>query len=89
MKNYLFILFMLSSPLFIFSQNEWNETATFALATNNLDIGTNDPEGNLYASADMEVGLDQNNKRLISHSRTNANSDFKQTSSNGSYIFQK
>lgn len=41
-----------------------------------LGVGTVDPKGALHASGDLILGLDQNNKKFIFHSRTNANGDY-------------
>ena len=64
MKNSLIIFVLLSSPLFIFGQNEWNDSATFALASNTMDIEIDGPHTNLYPSYDLGSGLAKTNKRV-------------------------
>ncbi|MBE0673463.1 MAG: tail fiber domain-containing protein [Bacteroidales bacterium] len=41
-----------------------------------LGVGTIDPKGTVHATGDLVLGLDQNNKKFVFHSRTNANGDF-------------
>lgn len=47
-----------------------------AIKGGELGVGTTAPKGTVHAAGDLVLGLDQNNKKFIFHSRTNANGDF-------------
>ena len=49
---------------------------TVALKAGKLGVGTTNPKGEIHATGDLVLGLDQNNRRFILHSRTNGNGDF-------------
>lgn len=47
-------------------------------AAGNVGIGTTGPKAKLHTVGDLVLGLDENNKKFIFHSRTNGNGDFLQ-----------
>ncbi|HRI62765.1 MAG TPA: tail fiber domain-containing protein [Polyangium sp.] len=46
------------------------------IPTGNLGIGTETPKGRIHAVGDVVLGLDQNNRKFVVHSRTATNGDY-------------
>jgi hypothetical protein len=84
MKNLVFIFLTLCFPLFVFGQqgtDGWTKNNNSVYTTSNstdVGIGTQLPKSELHVVGDLVLGLDQNNKKFIFHSRTNGNGDFLQ-----------